>query len=236
MIQHKSILLVEDNSQLRKFMTGTLESAGYIVTAANSAESAYSRLKNERFDLVLLDLILGDSHGLDILRLIRRQDEFIPVIIVSSCMDTSIKVNGFEIGCDDYLTKPFYSEELLSRVKRQLKRQSAFSDTRRETFIDDSISISGLTLNLRSNELLKNGKPVEIRRKLFELLLYFIQNKNQTLTKESILHHCWDAHEEASSNTLYVHIRQLRSLIEDDDANPQLIKTVRGIGFRFTTT
>ncbi|GAB6088946.1 response regulator transcription factor [Spirochaeta dissipatitropha] len=216
-------------------MTGTLEKDGYIVTAASSAESAYSRLKNERFDLVLLDLILGDSHGLDILRLIRRQDEFIPVIIVSSCMDTSIKVNGFEIGCDDYLTKPFYSEELLSRVKRQLKRQSAFSNTKRETFIDDSISIGNLTLNLRSNELLKDGKPIEIRRKLFELLLYFIQNKNQTLTKESILNHCWDDHEDGSNNTLYVHIRQLRSLIEDDAANPELIKTVRGIGFRFTT-
>lgn len=174
-MQIPRILVVEDNTQLRKYIQSTLERAGYLVTTADSGEAAYSRLRYEDFDLVLLDLMLGDTNGLEILRLIRKQDEVLPVIIVSTCLDITVKVDGFEIGCDDYLTKPFYSEELLSRVKRQMKRLSALAEPPTSTTIAETINCPPFVLDLRQNRLEKNGAAIEIRRKLFDIMLYLVQ-------------------------------------------------------------
>lgn len=229
-----NILIVEDNLQLRKYIGKTLESSGYLVTLADSGESAISRLRHEDFDLVLLDLMLGDTHGLEILKLIRRQNEFLPVIIVSTCTDVSVKVDGFQIGCDDYLTKPFYSDELLVRVQRQLKRREQIRSKQNVQFIEEDLTLPPFSLNLRTCEVYKEGVLIEMRQKLFDILLFLAQSPNQTIAKETILHHCWENWEEASSNTLYVHIRQLRSLIEDNPDKPAFLQTVRGRGFRLS--
>lgn len=214
-------------------MGNTLEKAGYNVTYAASGESAFSRLRYDSFDLILLDLFLGDTHGMEILKLIRRQNDALPVIIVSSCTDLDVKVNGFEIGCDDYLTKPFFAEELLSRVKRQLKRVETFKREAASERIIENIDLPPFRFNIRSCEVFKNGEPIPMRRKLFDLFLLFAQNPNQTLPKETILANCWNDSEDATTNTLYVHINQLRGLIESDQNSPRYIQTIRGVGFRF---
>ena len=228
------ILVVEDNAQLRKYVHSTLERAGYLVTTAGSGEAAFSRLRYENFDLVLLDLMLGDTHGLEILRLIRRQNDSLPVIIVSTCMDVEVKVDGFEIGCDDYLTKPFYSEELLSRVKRLLKRRSAIAQAVTTSPIADTINCPPFELDIRRCQVKKHDTPIGMRRKLFDILLYLVQRQGETVSKRELLNHCWDHSDEATTNSLYVHIRQLRSLIEDSPNSPRYVNTVRGFGFRFT--
>ena len=229
----QTILVVEDNATLRRYIGNSLEKAGYHVVLADSGKSAFSRFRHENLDLVLLDLKLGDMDGLEILKTIRRQNETLPVIIVSTCVDLKVKVGGFEIGCDDYITKPFYSEELISRVKRQLKRRGGVREKASQTIAED-IERGPFRLDLRACRVYKNGESIEMRKKLFEILLFFARNTDQILSKESILANCWDDCSVVSDNTLYVHIRQLRSLIEDTPETPAYIQTIRGVGFTFS--
>ena len=228
----ETILVIEDNAALRRYMGGCLRKAGYEVLLAESGKSAFSHLRAALIDLVLLDLKLGDVDGLEILKTIRHQTDSLPVIIVSTCMDLSVKVDGFEIGCDDYITKPFYSEELLSRVKRQLKRSSSAGRIDPET-IAEEVVYGPFRFDVRSYTLYKEGAAVALRKKLADIMLFFLQNPEQVLTKEAIISHCWEDADAAGDNNLYVHIRQLRSSIEETPGKPEFIRTVRGVGFIF---
>ena len=216
-------------------MASSLTREGYQVQEAESGKEAYEQLKNNLLDLVLLDLRLNDANGIDILQTIRRQDDHLPVIIVSSINDRTMKVDGFEIGCDDYITKPFYVEELLVRVKRLLKRSSNGScSSVRGKKIEEIIESGPFSLNIHAMEIKKEGKALEMRKKLFELFLFFLQNPDTVFSNEQIHNHVWGSREEFSENSLYVHIRQLRQIIEDDPAKPRYIKTVRKAGYRYS--
>lgn len=231
----EEILLVEDNPQLGKYIRSILEKDGYLVTWASSGEAAFARLRMDNFNLVLLDLMLGDVHGLDVLKVIRRHDSILPVIIVSNSIDLSVKVDGFEVGCDDYITKPFYAEELLSRVKRQLVRHKdqkrRFQESFQKGTIDEKIEISPFTIDLRRNTLYRKGQQVEIRKKLLEMLIVLAQQTGEVVSRETLMNRCWGESETPSTNTLYVHIRQLREILEEDPEDSLCIKTIRGEGF-----
>lgn len=234
-MEQETILIVEDNSRLRKFMASSLKREGYQVEEASSGKEAYKHLREKLLDLVLLDLKLSDAMGIDILQTIRRQDEHLPVIIVSSINDRTMKVDGFEIGCDDYITKPFYVEELLVRVKRLLKRSAEGNvNPRKSKGIREVIESGPFELDMHSLEVRKNGTPLEMRKKLFELLLFFLQHPDTVFSNEQIHEQVWDSRGGVSENSLYVHIRQLRQLIEDDPSKPRYIKTVRNSGYRYS--
>lgn len=229
---NKTILVVEDSTRLRAFIADNLEAAGYSVIGAESGKEAYSALRDSCVDLVLLDLNLGDVNGLEILKTIRRQDENLPVIIVSSVTASGAKVNGFDTGCDDYITKPFYVDELLARVRRLLKKSNA--DERAAPAIVEVLKSGPFEINTVSMEIRKNGKPIELRKKLFDLFLFFIRNPDTVLTNEVLFARAWNDEDGVNDNSLYVHIRQLRLLLEDDPSRPHYIQTVRHSGYRYS--
>jgi len=232
MMDIQKLLIIEDNEKLRQYILSCVEKEGYLAVTASSGKSAFTQLREETFDLVLLDLKLGDINGMEILKTIRRQNESLPVIIVSTCMELNTKVDGFDIGCDDYITKPFFPEELISRIKRQLKRH-ANAKVKPQTPIKEVLKFGPYKLNVRSCSVFKNGQAIEMRKKLFDILLFFIRNPNQVINKHMLLSNCWEDYGNVSDNTLYVHIRQLRALIEENPEKPEYIQTVRGVGFIF---
>lgn len=227
-----SILVVEDNDRLRRFIISNLTKAGYTVFEAESGKAAYTVLKEQYLDLILLDLRLGDLDGIEILKTIRRQDEDLPVIIVSSIVDQGVKLDGFEIGCDDYITKPFYIEELLGRVRRLLKRTRSHSGS--NAGITERILSGPFTLDVKTLGVTKDGSPIPMRRKLFDLFLFFVRHPDTILSNEALFDRAWDSREGMNENSLYVHIRQLRTLIEEDPSEPRFIKTVRNAGYIYS--
>lgn len=227
----KCVLIVEDNDRLRKFVRSSLEKNGYRVFEAATGAVAFSILREEYLDIVLLDLHLGDIAGIDILRTIRRQDEDLPVIIVSTIQDQDVKVGGFDIGCDDYITKPFYMQELLSRMARLLKRRQGPGT---KAAVEERIRSGPFEIDVRGLSVKKEGTPIEMRKKLFDLFLYFVKNEETVLSNEALFSRAWEAAEEMNENSLYVHIRALRKLVEDDPAEPRYIRTVRNAGYVYS--
>lgn len=206
--------------------------AGYEVFQAESLKTAYTELKAHLIDLVLLDLHLGQSDGIEILKTIRRQNKLLPVIIVSSITNLDMKVNGFDLGCDDYITKPFYIEELLSRIKRIFSRTREGHSS--NPIITEEITSGPFILDIKTVTLTKNGKIIPLRKKLFDLMLFFMRNPEIVLSKEMLFDRAWEFLEGMNANSLYVHINQLRTLIEDDPDNPQFIKNIRNAGYFYT--
>ena len=230
MVESARILVVEDNAPIRAFIARALEDGGFTVDQAEDESTAFSRLRRDCFDLVLLDLRLGDDDGMEILKTIRRQDDDLPVIIVSSVQDIKTKVGGFQTGCDDYITKPFQAEELLWRIRRLLRRSVRESCGE---LIRQQLEAGPFMLDITTLQAYRNGVLLEMRKKLFDLLLFLAQNPETVLSKEIIHQRVWDYRDDLNENSLYVHIHQLRTLIEDDPTRPRYIRTVRGMGFSF---
>jgi DNA-binding response OmpR family regulator len=233
--KHAAILIIEDVAQLADFIDQTLTKAGYDASVATTAESAYSLLRGRVFDLVLLDLRLGGEApdtGIDILRTIRRQDAYLPVIIVSAVDDLHVKVDTFEIGCDDYITKPFAVEELLGRVRRLLKRSAVVS--RSITPIEKHLESGPFVFDIAALSVKKNGELLPLRHKLFNLFLFFARYPDTILSPDYLIAADWNTPSESGENNLYVHICQLRSAIEDDPSSPRFIHTVRKAGYCYS--
>lgn len=233
----ENILVIEDNESVRSFIQDALDTAGFQTTAVETGKEAFSSLRDDVFDLVLLDLKLPDVDGMEILKTIRRQDEDLPVIIVSSMQEVDTKVFGFDVGCDDYITKPFHVPELIGRVRRLLRRVNtaapAVEQPRERRTIQERIEVGRFLLDMREFRVYKDGSTVEMRKKLFDLFLNFALHPGVVITKEALHERAWDFRDSINENSLYVHIHQLRSLIEDDPSKPQFLKTVRGVGFVF---
>lgn len=228
----KKILVVEDSSKLRAYIALNLNAAGYEVAEASSGQDAFDILKNGCIDLILLDLNLGDMNGMDLLKTVRRQDALLPVIIVSSITNHDSKLTGFSTGCDDYITKPFYVDELLARIQRMLDK--AAITNRPAAPLDETIRSGPFTINVGTMEVTKNGTPLILRNKLFSLFLHFLRNPGLVLSNTVLFSQVWDSSEEINENSLYVHIRQLRSIIEDNPDKPSYIQTVRNAGYRYS--
>lgn len=226
------ILVVEDNTHLRNFIAKNLIKSGYKVLESATLKTAYTNLNKHLIDLVLLDLQLDKNDGMEILTIIRRQNEQLPVIIVSSNTQLDTKIQGFQIGCDDYITKPFYIEELLSRVKRILQRTISLKSTKKR--ISKEICSGPFVLNTQDYTLKKNGNIIPLRKKLFDLMLFFVQNPKSVLSKENLFDQGWDSFSEMNANSLYVHINELRYLIEDDKSKPVYIKNIRNVGYYYS--
>ncbi len=229
------VLVIEDSKPVRKLICHALWDEGYATAEAATRVDAFELLRESCFDLVLLDLTLGDGNGMDVLEVIRRQDDEIPVMIVSSTASIHVKVSAFDSGCDDYVTKPFDPAELLGRVRRLLRRstprRTAGPDPRQP--IEQEIHAGPFRLDLRSGKVRKNGIPLSMRKKVFDLFVFFVRNADQILSKELLHERIWNGSTEANANSIYVHIHELRSIIEDDPSRPVCLQTVRGLGFVF---
>lgn len=219
----KRIFLVEDDQAIAKNLTLLLRSEGYAVTHAAAKAEALAALAANRFDLALVDIALPDGNGFSVCTQIKAAQE-IPVIFLTASSDEASVVTGLNLGADDYVTKPFRPRELMARVAAALRKAGR---------APTAFSVGGLTVDTASGIVTKNGAEVFLSALEYRLLLLFIVNPETILTRARLLDELWDAAGEfVTDNTLTVYIKRLREKIEDDPADPQIIITVRGTGYR----
>lgn len=217
------LLLVEDDSSIVKNLSEYLVSEGFLVTSASGQNEALQKLEQHTFDLVLLDISLPDGNGFSLCSMLKSEYR-LPVIFLTASGDEYSIVTGFELGADDYISKPFRPRELVMRIKNVLRLTGSKGKT---------VSLGTIEVDTEKGKATKNGKDIFLSALEYRLLLIFINNRGAVLTRTKLLDSIWDiAGEYVSDNTLTVYIKRLREKLEDEPANPTLIKTVRGIGYR----
>lgn len=222
----KKILIVEDDQTISMGLKYYLEQEGFEVAVSNSICSTKDILKQDStYSIILLDCGLPDGSGFDLFKEIR-ENSTIPIIFLTAIDDEISIVMGLDMGADDYITKPFKARELLSRIKTVLRR----TETVQESNI---IKIKNITIDTKQAKVFKNGMDVMLTALEYKILLILAFNPNQVFTREAILADIWDVNEEyVNDNTLTVYIKRLREKIEDNKDYPQIIETVRGIGYK----
>lgn len=219
----KQIFLVEDDSAIAKNLSLLLRAEGFSVTHASTRSEAAELLFSHRFDLALVDISLPDGNGFAVCTEIKAQQE-IPVIFLTASGDESSVVTGLNMGADDYVTKPFRPRELVARIRAALRKSGSAPAI---------FALGGLSVDTASGIVKKNGGEVFLSALEYRLLLVFVSNPKSILTRDRLLNELWDAAGEfVTNNTLTVYIKRLREKIEDDPADPRIILTVRGTGYR----
>lgn len=218
------LFVLEDDAAIGMGLSYSLKKEGYDVTVAKNVKSAYEILNKETFSLYILDLTLPDGSGYDVCREIKKSGDF-PVIFLTAYDDEVNVVMGLDLGADDYISKPFRIKELLARIKSVLRRYSKDSP-------DGVVSVGSIKINTNEAKVYKNGAEIVLTAMEYRLLLIFINNRGKVLSRQSLLEDIWDvAGDFVNDNTLTVYIKRLRDKIEEDPAKPQIIKTVRGLGY-----
>ncbi len=218
------IFVLEDDEAIGIGLSYTLESEKYEVTLVKTVAEAKKTVENEEFDLYILDLTLPDGNGYEVCSLIKSKGD-LPVIFLTAYDDEINVVTGFELGADDYISKPFRVRELLARVKSVLRRYSKDN-------ADGIVKIGELSVNTAEARVLLRGEEVILTAMEYRLLLSFVNNRGTVLTRRKLLEEIWDVDGDfVNDNTLTVYIKRLRDKIENDPNNPQYIKTVRGMGY-----
>ena len=220
---HEKILIVEDEKKLSRFIELELQHEGYRTTVAFTGKEAVSDVLAENFDLILLDIMIPEPDGIAVCKKILSIMQ-VPIIFLTAKAQTSEKVEGLDSGAVDYITKPFEIEELLARIRANLRNR----------FIEkgEILRYDDLEINKRTHAVMRGGQPIELRKKEFQLLTYFMENAEKVLDRDEILNKVWDLEFCQSSNIIDVHIRHLREKI-DDGFKRKLIHTVRGYGYVF---
>jgi len=217
------ILIVEDQLRLAQFLKQGLTECCYTVACARSCSEARDELCETSYDLIILDLGLPDGDGLDLLREWRKSGFKEPVLILSARDAVQDRVKGLDLGADDYLAKPFSFEELLARVRSQLRRQSEV----RETVLE----YRGIKVDLLKHTAHLNGEPLDLTRREFALLEIFMQNPKRILTRTLISEKIWASRYEGEANLLDVYMSRLRAKLEKGQEKP-IFKTIRGVGYQ----
>jgi len=226
----QTILLVDDEDSVQKLLAYPLERDGYQVLPARDGEEALERFAQAQVDLVVLDLMLPRLDGLEVCRRLRAQSS-VPIIMLTARGDELDKVMGLELGADDYITKPFSIREFRSRVRALLRRASApRHDPRRE----EVITGDGLSIDLAARTVERDGRLVPLTYVEFELLRVLVSNRGRAFSRQELLEELWGGSEYRDPRTIDVHVRHLREKLEHDPREPQLIVTVRSVGYRFS--
>jgi DNA-binding response OmpR family regulator len=215
----KRILIAEDEAGMASFLEKGLASRGYAVKVVTDGSSATAIATDEDFDLLILDLGLPDIDGLSVLRELRRRGEKMPVLILTARDDLSDKIEGLDAGAGDYVTKPFKLDELLARVRVQLREGSGAEPT--------VLEAGGVTLDIRTRKAMVGGEAVDLTAREFTMLEAFMSHPGQVLSREQLLAQVWGYDYDPGSNVVEVYIRYLRRKLGDE-----LIETVRGMGYR----
>jgi DNA-binding response OmpR family regulator len=223
------LLLVEDDATLVLTLTDLLASKGFQVESVQDGQEALERASDGDFDLIVLDVMLPHKDGFEICRTLRRRAVRTPIIMLTARGQVEDKVSGLKLGADDYLAKPFDSAELLARIEALLRRASSAQPNNRES----TFQFGPVTVDFRSTDVRRDGKPVEMSAREFELLAYFIQQQGTTVSREELLREVWGYDEATMTRTVDAHIWMLRQKLENDPQNPRHILTVRGLGYKF---
>ncbi|MEX2303933.1 MAG: response regulator transcription factor [Bryobacterales bacterium] len=223
----QQILLVEDEAGLRLTLQDRLHSEGYVVEVALDGQEGLQKGLDGQFSLIILDLMLPKKSGFDVCSELRGAGVTTPVLMLTARGQTMDKVLGLKLGADDYLTKPFEMAELLARIEALLRRSAA------PARVSTAYSFGDIRIDFRSTEVHRNGEPLALSAKEFQLLQYFTEHSGETLSREKLLHEVWDYQSTPSTRTVDVHVAWLRQKLEDDPRRPQWILTVHGMGYKF---
>jgi two-component system, OmpR family, response regulator RegX3 len=224
------ILIVEDESSFSEAISFLLGKEGFETDVAENGRTALELFKASAYDLVLLDLMIPEVSGIDVCRAIRTTS-MVPIIMLTAKDSEVDKVVGLELGADDYVTKPYSSRELVARIKAVLRRgtpESADADS------SSAIQTAGnIRMDVERHQVTVKGTLINLPLKEFELLEFLLRNEGRVLTRGQLIDRVWGGDYYGDTKTLDVHIKRLRSKIEEDPANPQLIQTIRGLGYKF---
>lgn len=223
------ILIVEDEIQIAKILKIELEYEGYEVVVTHDGKNGLETALQGNIDLILLDVMLPGLNGIEVLRRIRRDNNFIPIILLTARNMTMDKVTGLDQGANDYITKPFEMEELLARVRSCIRQNARTGHVKKQE--DSLLFIDDLQINLETREVTRSDISIALTPKEFDLLVYLLSHKNKIVTRENILLDVWGYEYEGDTNVIDVYIRHLRKKIEDGFSAPTIIQTVRGIGY-----
>lgn len=229
--EKRLVLVVEDEADIRELLRFNLEREGFAVVVAEDGEHALEAVRRERPALVILDLMLPGIPGLEVCRRLRGQGgtEHLPIVILTAKAAEADRVVGLEMGADDYLTKPFSPRELIARIRAVLRR-SYGPDIERPAEVYDK---GRLRIDFDNYEVFLDGARIDLSLREFELLRFFVRSPNRVYDRLQILDLVWGQDTHVEPRTVDVHIRRLRKRIERDDAHPELIVTVRGVGYKF---
>jgi two-component system response regulator RegX3 len=224
------ILIIEDEASFSEALSFLLQKEGYSINIADNGKDGLEQFKSQDFDLVLLDLMIPELSGIEVCRAIRSTSQ-VPIIMLTAKDSEIDKVVGLELGADDYVTKPYSSRELVARIKAVLRRGSIEPDS----LSDDSgvHEVAGIRMDTERHQVSVNGRQIALPLKEFELLEFLLRNAGRVLTRGQLIDRVWGGDYYGDTKTLDVHIKRLRSKIESDPANPVLIQTIRGLGYKF---
>jgi DNA-binding response OmpR family regulator len=227
----RRILLIEDEESISEPLARALAREGFDVAVAATAAEGRERFRDQNPDLVLLDVMLPDGDGRDVLREIRRTSRT-PVVMLTARGEELDRVLGLELGADDYVTKPFSAAELAARVRAVLRRVDVAAP------LDDGggvLEVGDVHMDLARHEATRAGAPLELTVKEFELLRMLLEHAGRVVKREQLIREVWDTSWFGSTKTLDVHVSALRRKLGDDPADPRYLHTVRGVGFRFAS-
>lgn len=224
------ILIIEDDKSIASLQKDYLEINGYEVLIANTGSKGLKEALSDTFDLIILDLMLPEIDGFEILRRVREHLE-VPILMVSARKEDIDKIRGLGLGADDYMTKPFSPNELVARVKAHVSRYERL--TSKNEVKSRELHIRGLTVILDSRRVYMNGDEVIMTAKEFDLLLFLANNPDKVFSKEYLFEKVWGMEHFGDISTITVHIGKIREKIEVDSGNPQYIETIWGAGYRF---
>jgi DNA-binding response OmpR family regulator len=223
----RTILVVDDEPTLRETLAEALDADGFRVVTAADGREALLRFREHRPDLIVLDLMLPELSGVEVCRIVR-QESGVPILMLTAKSSEIDKVLGLELGADDYVTKPFSLRELSARIRALLRRIEQPS-------VDGpaAVALGDLTVDLAGHRLLRDGVPVPVKPKVFELLAFLLRHPGQVFSREQLLEHVWGYDYAGETRTVDVHVHWLRTAIEPEPATPAYIQTVRGVGYVF---
>ncbi len=228
----KKILIVDDEKSIADILIFNLKRDGYETIEAYDGEEGYFKAMSENPDLILLDVMLPKMDGFEVCKRIRESSN-VPIIMLTARDEEIDKVLGLELGADDYMTKPFGVRELMARVKANLRRTVEKKEEKKDIEEENVINAGNLTINTDKYEVLKNGEPVEITLREFELLMFLVNRPDKIVSRETLLEKVWGYEYYGDVRTVDVTVRRLREKIEDNAAEPKYIMTKRGVGYYF---
>lgn len=219
----KKILIVEDEEKLSRLLELELNYENYETEIASNGQDALLLLLDNDYDLVLLDIMIPELSGLEVLRRLRRQHITTPVILLTARDEVHDKVSGLDLGANDYVTKPFQIEELLARIRAHLRMETKEEST-------DTLSMADLTVDTQTREIYRDGQAITLTPREFDLLVYLMKHKKQVLTRDQLIEEVWGYDYMGDTNVVDVYIRYIRQKLDHGYEN-HLIHTVRGVGY-----
>jgi DNA-binding response OmpR family regulator len=227
---NERILVVDDEKIIQKAILAAYKSENMVVTIASSGNEALTLLKNETFDLIVLDILMPDIDGFEVVKAIRNSQIMTPIILLSGKTEEFNKVLGLGLGADDYITKPFSVALLISKSKALIRRSNIYSIPK-----TSNVSAGPFTFHSNTYRITKSGEELTLTAKELVLLKFLIEHPNQVFTKEQLYEQVWN-HSVIDDNTIMVYIKRIRNKIEKDPKNPEYLKTVWGIGYQLDVT